>query len=353
MAYTYPRSRLPRWCYWILGIFTLILVITTHLMMPFGGETGDRAIAAPPEEGILSYNSDITVQTDGTLIVEETIVVNATGDSIKRGIYRDFPLTSPLHSKTVSFEVLQVKRDGQPTHYWVEDLGHKKYMNISKEDVYLDPGRYTYTILYRSDDQLNFAGKNDQLYWNVTGQKWSFPIDQVTATVRLPEEIPTDSLEIEAYVGEEGEEGQSYEAIVDAEGNLVFKTTRPLEPREGLSILVNFPTGYIEQWIPIESMSSGDIIMVLLGILFSGFLFFLPFLVVALLFFFSLRPFFSLLRNSRNFDEADLNQEDIDNINKNLSVWLSQVYPEAKRKAKKRRGHSHDSSSDGGGGDGA
>ena len=46
---------------------------------------------ATADERILSYDSDLTVRSDGSLDVVETIRVRAEGSSIRRGIYRDFP----------------------------------------------------------------------------------------------------------------------------------------------------------------------------------------------------------------------------------------------------------------------
>jgi hypothetical protein len=50
---------------------------------------------AHADERILSFDSTITVAHDGTLEVRETIRVNAEGDAIRRGIYRDFPTIYP------------------------------------------------------------------------------------------------------------------------------------------------------------------------------------------------------------------------------------------------------------------
>ena len=43
------------------------------------------------EERILGFDSDILVMPDGWIEVTETIRVQAEGNRIRRGIYRDFP----------------------------------------------------------------------------------------------------------------------------------------------------------------------------------------------------------------------------------------------------------------------
>lgn len=47
--------------------------------------------AAGARESITSYDVDITVLRSGGLEIVETIEVYATGDDIKRGIFREFP----------------------------------------------------------------------------------------------------------------------------------------------------------------------------------------------------------------------------------------------------------------------
>ena len=48
-------------------------------------------LAALGEERILEFRSDILVIEDGWIEVTETIRVQAEGQRIRRGIYRDFP----------------------------------------------------------------------------------------------------------------------------------------------------------------------------------------------------------------------------------------------------------------------
>ncbi|PSP00509.1 MAG: hypothetical protein BRC53_00405 [Cyanobacteria bacterium SW_6_48_11] len=185
-----------------------------------------------------NFESNISVQPDGTLRVTEKIKVrNEEGGEIQRGIYRYFP--------NPNFEVIAVKRDGDKTTYRVEASGDRKRIEIWKEDVYLDPGTYTYTIKYRTDSQIATSGNQDELYWNVTGQDWVFPLEKVEARVNLPEELPAERVSLNAFTGKEGETGQSYQANLEGK-SAVFTTTRTLSPSEGMSVVVQFPSGYVE-----------------------------------------------------------------------------------------------------------
>lgn len=146
------------------------------------------ALPALADERILSYQSDIEVFADGSMQVSEAITVRAEGNQIKRGIYRDFPTdyTDRFGNHyRVDFEVLRVLRDGvaEAFHTQPGTRGVRVYMG--RKDVYLEPGEYRYVITYRTNRQLGFFESHDELYWNVTGNDWSFPIDDIRATVVL------------------------------------------------------------------------------------------------------------------------------------------------------------------------
>ena len=71
--------------------------------------------AAAAAEAILNFDSTVSLAKDGELTVTERIRVRAEGSQIKRGIFRDFPLTfmdaqQKLHE--VPFSLIDVTRDG-------------------------------------------------------------------------------------------------------------------------------------------------------------------------------------------------------------------------------------------------
>ncbi len=211
--------------------------------------------AAQNDERILSFHSDATVQADGTLRVEETIRVRARGDRIKRGIYRDFPTlygASYGPRTVVGFVVLEVRRDAEPEDHHIEKRTNGVRIYLGRADRLLPPGEYTYTLVYRTTRQLGFFESHDELYWNVTGNGWVFPIDQAMATVRLPAGIPPDRIKIEAYTGPQGATGRNYTAELDPEGRAHFRTTAPLAAYEGLTIVVGWPKGYVVQPTPTQ-----------------------------------------------------------------------------------------------------
>ncbi len=208
------------------------------LPLPASGQT----------ERIVRFHSDILVHADGWLTVTEMIQVQATGQNIKRGIYRDFPIRYSGRDRAriiVPFEVLRVERDGRPEHWHIKSNEPYQRVYLGQKDTFLKPGVYTYTLTYRTTRQIGFFEDHDELYWNVTGNEWNFPIEQASATVILPASIPRQQIGLEAYTGGKGARGQNYTAAVTPSREAAFQTTHPLAKGEGLTIVVAWPKGFV------------------------------------------------------------------------------------------------------------
>jgi uncharacterized membrane protein YgcG len=199
-------------------------------------------------ERILSFDSQITIHPDASITVIETIKVVALGKKIKRGIYRDFPTKYKNKygdNVTVLFEVEEVLRDGSPESYHMANRSNGERVYFGKKNKLLQHGEYTYTLRYTTNRQLGFFEDFDELYWNVTGQGWDFPIDDVTATVMIPN--GAHIIQSDAYTGKTGSQRKGFSSTEDALGNITFKTTRPLNRQEGLTISVAWPKGFVDQ----------------------------------------------------------------------------------------------------------
>jgi len=232
------HSSVPRPWLGLAGVALLVLVLAPG------------ARAQDSSERILSFHSDITVIPDGSMEVRETIKVRAAGEEIKHGIYRDFPThyRDRLRNEyVVRFEVLGVQRDGKDEPFHIESISNGKRVYIGEKRTYLEPGEYTYTLSYRTNRQLGFFPNHDELYWNVTGNGWIFPIEQASATVVLPRGIKRDAIVLEGYTGPQGSLGTAFESSADSDSHATFVTTKPLQAGEGLTIVVSWPKGFITE----------------------------------------------------------------------------------------------------------
>jgi hypothetical protein len=202
---------------------------------------------AQAAEEILLFDSDIRIGEDGVLNVTETIKVQAEGQQIRRGIYRDFPIRFEDADGRVhrnSFKLISVTRDGEPDGHRIERASSAVRIYIGKEDVLIPDGEHTYRITYHTDRQIRQFDTHDELYWNVTGTEWLFPIRQARAEVTLPGDATAQDTTY--FTGAYGSKARHARAeIIDGGHRVLFETTQPLGAREGLTIAVQFPKGAI------------------------------------------------------------------------------------------------------------
>jgi len=211
---------------------------------------------AASQEKIVDFQSIISVHRDASMTVSETIRVICARQEIKRGIIRRFPTTyKDRYGNTVrvGFEVIEVLRDGRTEAYHIEDSSNGKKIYIGRKNVQLKPGTYTYSITYKTNRQLGYFDDFDELYWNVTGNGWSFAIDHASAVVKLPP--GAEILKTAGYTGRYGSKGQDFITDFDAQGNVTFATKGRLKPKEGLTIAVAWPKGFVAEPGPQEKLS--------------------------------------------------------------------------------------------------
>jgi len=203
--------------------------------------------AGEAQERVLSFNSQVQIGAQGELTVLETIVVQVEGREIKRGILRDFPTDYRDRygrKVTVPFDVISVRRDGQPENYALQRQKNGVSVRIGSANVMLPYGRHTYEIAYRTNFQVGFFDGHDELYWNVNGNGWTFAMDEVSADVNVAPDLAAGKIKVEAYTGSFGAKGRDYRAEA-VDGGASFRTTRQLAPGEGLTIVVMFPKGIV------------------------------------------------------------------------------------------------------------
>ncbi|MBX5090776.1 DUF2207 domain-containing protein [Rhizobium lentis] len=204
------------------------------------------ARAAFAAEVVDSFASDIALEKSGAMSVTETITVNAEGNRINHGIFRDFPLyftDAGGRRRSVDFDVVSVKRNGKDEPWHTEQIAGGIRIYAGSAEVTVTPGRHRYVFTYRTNRQIRYFDDHDELYWNVTGNGWIFPIRSATATVKLPPGVT--ATETIFFTGPQGATGKSAR-VGEIPTGLVFSTTAPLGPSEGLTFAIRMPKGAID-----------------------------------------------------------------------------------------------------------
>lgn len=202
------------------------------------------------EEKILYYDTVLEILPSSEIIVTENIEVIAEGINIKRGIYREFPIDyrdKYGNKYKVDFDILEILRDGVSEEYFTKREGRNIRIYIGKKDYFLKNGKYLYTIRYKTKRQLGFFKEHDELYWNVVGTNWIFPIERASVKVILPASVPVDSIKTDGFTGPFGSKFKNFEYNIYSSAEVVFQTNKTLNPFEGFTIVVGWPKGFVKE----------------------------------------------------------------------------------------------------------
>ena len=207
-------------------------------------------------EIIKSFDSSVKVAKNGKLTVTETITVISESRQIRRGIYRDFPLLFEDvdgKQKKVGFELVSTTRDGRPDKNRLVRNSDSIRIYIGDKDVFIPRGEHTYVIVYETDRQIRYFPDHDELFWNVTGNFWNFPIEKATASFVLPDgAVVEDTV---GYTGRIGSTEQDLRLTAGPSGRTVkAAATRALRSGEGMSVAIQMTKGSIAA--PSESQKS-------------------------------------------------------------------------------------------------
>lgn len=186
------------------------------------------------QERILFFDARAYVNLDGSVSITENITVNVEHKEIRRGIYRDIPLNAG------EIVVENLKMDGYSHPYFEENINGGLRINFG-DDRMISRGTHTYSLSYTVFEAIQPFSKYDEVYWNVTGNDWNWPIEYARAEVVLPKGIGVFEDKISVYTGARGAKGT--DAI---HKGLMFWITKPLPARHGLTVAVPFEKGYIE-----------------------------------------------------------------------------------------------------------
>ncbi|SOE19601.1 Predicted membrane protein [Spirosomataceae bacterium TFI 002] len=204
------------------------------------------------EERILSYHSDIEIQQDRSVIITENIKIIAEGYIFKRGIYRDIPTSYELkggQKYRVGFDLISVTKNGEKELYKKDSRSNGIRIYVGDEDVFLEPGEYSYSIKYKVDNVLGIFQDFDELTWNVNGNGWDVRIDAISANVIYPN--GAGLVQTAVYTGVYGDT-QTEANITDRQGEVQFRGRKEMNPREGMTVSVAWDKGFINYPTAVE-----------------------------------------------------------------------------------------------------
>lgn len=189
-------------------------------------------------ERIDSFDSNITVNTDSSINVVETIKYNSGGLQ-KHGIYRDIRLKS-YDNNNLYISDVSVINENNISYNYIENFSSDKIsLKIGDPDTTFS-GEKLYIIKYTISRAIGYFDKYDEIYWNVTGNDWPFPIERATVKVYLP--TGAASIQSASYCGPTGSKDP---CLVD--GGEKYSYNNVLVPGSGMTVAIGFTKGIVKE----------------------------------------------------------------------------------------------------------
>ena len=199
-------------------------------------------------ERILQFSSLININNDASITVTEKIDIFSDQQTVRHGIKRNLPVIYQGRYGGIvdsRFVLHAAMIDGKPAEYHTEQVNREMSIYIGSRNSLLPSGRHTFTIIYSMKNMINFLDGYDELYWNVTGNAWSFPIEKAEVRVTLPSE--SKFLHYASWTGPENSRENRAEISAKNEHSIVFRTTALLPPGYGFTIAASWPEGLLKR----------------------------------------------------------------------------------------------------------
>lgn len=208
-------------------------------------------------EKIDSFNSDIKINKDGTVTVEETINYDFE-NSQKHGLVRNlYYKTKNEDGKTyiIDFSILNiVDENGNKYNYSQAKIENYIELKIGDADKLIS-GKKTYVINYKISGGLRYFSDHDEFYWDLIGFDWKVPILKYTASISFPSTLQESDLKYLCY---EGPSGSTLETclINNSNGRVNLSSSKLLKPSENITVVVSFPKNIVAVLAPREDRPS-------------------------------------------------------------------------------------------------
>lgn len=196
---------------------------------------------------IETFHTEITVQKDSSLIIEEKILADFS-KAEKHGIYRNIPIkyTRKGQNYKLRLKVLEITDENKtPWNYKKSYDGGYIILKIGHPDItYQEPK--TFNIKYEVKRAVNFFGDHAEVYFNATGDEWDTVIKKSSAEITIPEGVKENALKSTCYTGIHGSLEQNCDTEIK-NNRFTFNSTEELNPGEGLTIVAGFPKYLVKE----------------------------------------------------------------------------------------------------------
>jgi uncharacterized membrane protein YgcG len=190
---------------------------------------------------ITNFEINLEITKEGSFLVKEIIDVHF--DKKKRGIYRDIPTTYSINNAKVNMGVGNIDVLGHD--YKVEKIKDKVNIRIGNPDIYVT-GDQQYIISYKIEDGIISYQEHQEFHYDLTGNEWEAPIENVYFTITLPKGITLGPSDYKITGGRKNEMLDL--AVINQVDSRTLKgnSLQPLAQYNGLTAAIKLPKNYLD-----------------------------------------------------------------------------------------------------------
>ena len=236
--------------------------------------SGQAAFAAQTDNfTITKFDAEYSLGRDSenrsTLAATWRITANFPPNQ-NRGIAPIFVKKYDNHPTSFSLQSVTDEQEKTLEYNWDGDE-----LRIGKKDVYIQ-GEKTYVIKFTQRDVTKHYDNTgrDEFYWDVIGNEWRVPMQNVRVSVKFDESLQAALRgEVFCYVGKQGSRERCN--VSDDKSEIVTNVSR-LNRREGITMAVGFTSGtftryqetlsekFIKIWAIVQTIASSLAVILML-----------------------------------------------------------------------------------------
>lgn len=232
---------------------------------------------------ISDYEINYTLgrETSGrsTLLTEEVITAEFPNFDQNRGIERAIPSSYDGHNTSLNIQKVE-DLYGSSRSFTTYDSNGNTVVRIGDTDRYVR-GTQVYKITYSQTDVTKFFAdtNRDEFYWDTNGTEWRVPIDKLSVTLNVANDLETSlSGSSACYFGVFG---SNTSCDITQEGTTFSLTQENVSPNQNVTIAVDFQPGtfaayapstietFLLIWVPLTLLTGLVSIFVLIWLIYS------------------------------------------------------------------------------------
>lgn len=191
---------------------------------------------------IENFQTKFNLELNGELKVFESINVDF-GSLQKHGIYRYIPYQYKNRDGGIRYTEIKIEKinvNGNTSQYTTTTENGYFFIKIGDPKRTVS-GKQNYQINYTVVGGVSSYESFDEVYANITGNKWPVPIQKSSVIFKLP---LAGIIQTACYQGVEGAK-ESCNFKVESEEEVFFESSRQLEPFENLTVAVGYSKGLV------------------------------------------------------------------------------------------------------------